>query len=122
MILYEIKFQKADARHELLLTPDGRRVEEEVVKGSPKCDEDEENEKEVSINKKPGAVKVTVLKHTAGGEVEKIECENEEGQAVYEVGVIIGDKKVELKADPNGNVLSKEVKDKDDEDDDEKDD
>jgi len=39
MILYEIKFQKDDARHELLLTPDGRRVEEEVEKGKP---EDEE--------------------------------------------------------------------------------
>jgi hypothetical protein len=33
MILYEIKFQKDDGRHELLLTPDGRHVEEEVEKG-----------------------------------------------------------------------------------------
>ena len=33
MILYEVKFRKDDRRHELLLTPDGRRVEEEVEKG-----------------------------------------------------------------------------------------
>jgi hypothetical protein len=33
MILYEIKFRKDDGMHELLLTPDGRRVEEEVEKG-----------------------------------------------------------------------------------------
>ena len=33
MILYEVKFQKGDSRHELLLTPDGRRVEEQVEKG-----------------------------------------------------------------------------------------
>ncbi len=35
MILYEVKFTKGQARHELLLTPDGRRVEEEVEKGKP---------------------------------------------------------------------------------------
>lgn len=35
MILYEVKFQKGDIGHELLLTPDGRRVEEEVEKGKP---------------------------------------------------------------------------------------
>jgi len=33
MILYEVKFTKGESRHELLLTPDGRRVEEEVEKG-----------------------------------------------------------------------------------------
>jgi len=42
MILYEIKFSKADARHELLLTPDGRRVEEEIEKGKSE-EEDEGN-------------------------------------------------------------------------------
>ncbi len=41
MILYEIKFRKGDSRHELLLTPDGRRVEEEVEKG--KSDDDGDN-------------------------------------------------------------------------------
>jgi len=41
MILYEIKFRKGDSRHELLLTPDGRRVEEEVEKG--KSDDDGNN-------------------------------------------------------------------------------
>lgn len=35
MILYEVKFQKGDVGHELLLTPDGRRVEEEIGKGKP---------------------------------------------------------------------------------------
>lgn len=35
MILYEVKFQKGESRHELILTPDGRRVEESVEKGKP---------------------------------------------------------------------------------------
>ena len=33
MILYEIKFTKDGARHEVLLTPDGRKAEEEIEKG-----------------------------------------------------------------------------------------
>jgi len=35
MILYEVKFQKDDVGYELLLSPDGRRIEEEVTKGKP---------------------------------------------------------------------------------------
>ncbi|MFQ6036713.1 MAG: PepSY-like domain-containing protein [Sedimentisphaerales bacterium] len=35
MILYEVKFQKGGLGYELLLSPDGRRVEEEVTKGKP---------------------------------------------------------------------------------------
>jgi len=49
MILYEVKFSKDDSRHELLLTPDGRRVEEEVEKKTEKGnpgDDDEADEDE----------------------------------------------------------------------------
>jgi len=35
MFLYEVKFQKDDMGYELLLSPDGRKVEEEVTKGKP---------------------------------------------------------------------------------------
>ena len=45
MILYEVKFSKDNNRHELLLTPDGRRVEEEVEKGKS-YDEEEEDDDE----------------------------------------------------------------------------
>jgi hypothetical protein len=44
MILYEVKFSKDNARHELLLTPDGRRVEEEVEKGKTDDEEDEDDD------------------------------------------------------------------------------
>jgi len=39
MILYEVKFTKGEGRHKLLLTPDVRRVEEEVQKGKSREDE-----------------------------------------------------------------------------------
>lgn len=39
MILYEVKFKKSKARHELLQTPHGRGVEEAVEKGKASKDE-----------------------------------------------------------------------------------
>jgi len=47
MILYEVKFSKDNNRHELLLTPDGRRVEEEVEKDKS---DDEEEEDDMKAN------------------------------------------------------------------------
>lgn len=44
-ILYEIKFEKAGAEQELLLTPDGRKLEEDAQK-SQSDDDDEDNEYE----------------------------------------------------------------------------
>lgn len=41
MILYEVKFSKGGARHELLLTPDGRIAEEEIETG--KSDDEDGN-------------------------------------------------------------------------------
>jgi hypothetical protein len=43
VVLYEVKFRKDERGHELLLTPDGRHVEEQVQKGKgAKEEEDEE--------------------------------------------------------------------------------
>jgi uncharacterized membrane protein YkoI len=107
MILYEVKFQKGNSRHELLVTPDGRHVEHEVERVKRDEDEDDDDE-EVSIGEVPRAVKITILKHSADGKIEVIECEDESSQAVYEVGVIIGGKEMELKVDANGKLVSEQ--------------
>jgi len=44
MILYEVKFSKDNNLHELLLTPDGRRVEEETEKAKTDNEEDEDDD------------------------------------------------------------------------------
>lgn len=44
MILYEVKFSKDSKRHELLLTPDGRRVEEETEKAKTDDEEDDDDD------------------------------------------------------------------------------
>ncbi|RKY06660.1 MAG: hypothetical protein DRP66_08355 [Planctomycetota bacterium] len=44
MVLYEIKFRKGDGHCELLLTPDGRLVEESVEKGKSDDDDDDDDD------------------------------------------------------------------------------
>jgi len=114
-ILYEVRFQKGNSQKELLLTPDGRRIEQEAEKGKQDEDEDEEG---VSIDKVPEAVKSTILKHAEGGNIREIERGNEDGKVIYEAEVLIGDKEIELKIDPSGKLLSKEVQDEEDDEDD----
>ena len=114
MILYEVKFTKGDSRHELLLTPDGRLVEQEVDKSKTQGDDEDKDEEQVSISEVPTVVRDTILKHAEGGEIKKIERENEDGKVIYEAEVAIGGKEVELKVAPDGKLLGKEVEGEDD--------
>ncbi len=124
MILYEIKFTRGDARHEVLLTPDGRIVEQETEKGtSEDGDEDEdEDEEEVSIKDVPKAVRATILKHARKGKVEEITKETEDGKVIYDVEIEVGDKEYELEIAANGKLLEKELDEDADDDDDDGDD
>jgi uncharacterized membrane protein YkoI len=111
-ILYEIKFEKAGAEQELLLTPDGRKVEEDVQKGqSDNDDEDNDDEKQqVSIDQVPAAVRATILKEAGSGKIEKIVLENEDGRTIYEAEVIMDGKEFDVKVAADG-TLGKEVED-----------
>ena len=60
MILYEVKFRKGDGLHELLLTPDGRRVEEEVEKGKSDNGDDDKDKKK---DEDKGEKKLQAKKH-----------------------------------------------------------
>jgi uncharacterized membrane protein YkoI len=115
MILYEAKFRKGSSRHELLLSPDGRCVEQEVEKGKRCGDKDK---KGLSIDEIPKVVRATILRHARGGEIKEIELEDEGGKIIYEAEVIIGGREVDLKVAPNGRLLSKETDEGDDEGDD----
>ena len=131
MILYEVKFQKKDSRHELLLAPDGRRVEEQVEKKAGKDnpgdddqgdeEDEDEDDKQVSISNVPKRVKAAILKQAKGGEIEKIEREKEDGKLIYEAEITVGNKEIELKVARNGKLLGKKVEDEEDEDEDDDD-
>jgi len=150
MILYEIKFTKDGASHEVLLTPDGRVAEQEIEKGkSDDGDEDgnkvknsddedrdneekgdnekdrdgdqeEENGQKVSFNDVPKAVQATIRKNLDGGKIEDIEQIGSGKKTIYETDIIINGKEVELRVGTEGQVLSKKVETDEDGDDEEK--
>lgn len=147
MILYEIKFTKDGAIHEVLLTPDGRVVEQEIEKGTSEDrddeegdddaddedddedgddedeDEDEEHGDKVSLNDVPKAVRAAIRKNLDGGRIEDIEQIKSGKKVIFEVDIIIEGKEVELRLGADGKVLSRKVEsDEDDEGDEDADD
>ena len=76
-----------------------------------------EDEKGVSIEQAPAAVRAALLAQAQGGAIREIEMENENGQAVYEAEVTIDGKEVKVKVAADGTVLGKEADDEDEGDD-----
>lgn len=76
-----------------------------------------EDEKGVSIEQVPAAVRAALLAQAQGGAIEEIEMETENGQAVYEAEMTIDGKEVEVKVAADGTVLGKEEDDEDEGDD-----
>jgi len=71
-----------------------------------------EQEKEVSLEQVPEAVKATILAEAKGGTIDEIEMKTANGQTVYEVQVVVdGEKILELQIAEAGALLKKELKD-----------
>ena len=77
-----------------------------------------EEEKEVSIDQVPAAVKAAILAQAGTGTIEEVELGNENGQVIYEADVIIDGQEVEIKVTPDGTLLGKEGDDEGDDEDD----
>ena len=74
-----------------------------------------ETEKDVTIDQVPAAVKATILKEAGDNKIEEIEEVSQDGKVVYyEAEWKSGGKEIEIKVDPSGKLLSKEVEDDDD--------
>ncbi|MHC4982976.1 MAG: hypothetical protein ACYTF6_07390 [Planctomycetota bacterium] len=89
------------------------------------AEEGDNDEKTLTIDQVPAAVKATILKEAGNNEIKEIEEETEDGQTVYEAEWIADGKEVEIEVAPDGKLLEKEVeedKDADEEDEDDEDD
>ena len=76
-------------------------------------------EKDIAFDKLPAAVQATIRKEAGDNKIEEIEEVSRDGKVVYyEAEWKTGGKEIEIKVDPNGKLLSKEVEDDDDDDDD----
>jgi len=75
-------------------------------------------EKDVTIDQVPEAVKATILKEAGDNKIEEIEEVSQDGKVIYyEAEWKTGGKEIEIKVDPNGKLLSREIEDDDDDDD-----
>jgi uncharacterized membrane protein YkoI len=74
-------------------------------------------EEKVKVENVPAAVRTTIDEQSAGGAVEDIARESEDGKTIYEVDVKVGGKDYELKIAEDGKLISKKL----DEDEEEKD-
>jgi uncharacterized membrane protein YkoI len=70
-----------------------------------------QQEKKVSMDQVPDAVKATLL--SQGGTVEGIDMETEDGRTVYEADVTVDGRKIEMKLTADGSLISKEADDED---------
>jgi uncharacterized membrane protein YkoI len=68
-----------------------------------------EDETKVSIDAVPPAVKATILAQANGNPIKEIEMETEKGWTVYEAEVVIDGRETDIRVDPAGNLLGKEV-------------
>jgi uncharacterized membrane protein YkoI len=68
----------------------------------------DEHEETVTLEQVPAAVKATILKESAGGEIKEIEVETERGKTFYEAEFVRNGKTIEIKVAPDGTLLETE--------------
>jgi hypothetical protein len=68
----------------------------------------QEDEEQVALDQVPAAVKATILREAAGGEIKEIEVETKDGKTFYEAEFVRDGKTIEIKVAPDGTLLEKE--------------
>lgn len=77
-----------------------------------------DREIEVSIDQVSAAVKETLLRESAGGKIEEIEKELDDGQWIYVADIRLAGKKWEYEIAADGKLIEKELDNEDDDEDD----
>ncbi len=117
-ILYEAEVLSNGHLLEVTVLSDGTVIstkaddEQKDEDGDNDEEGDDEEEVEMSIDQVPGPVKDTIMAQR--GVAQEIVMENEDGQVVYDVELLIDGQEVELKIASDGTLLEKEVDNEDD--------
>lgn len=68
----------------------------------------QDDEVEVTIDQVPAAVKATILRESAGGQIKEIEAETKDGKTTYEAEFVLNGKTFEIRVAADGTLLGKE--------------
>ena len=117
--VYEAEFPANGKTVEVQVDADGKVLKTEV--DDDEEDNEDENEREISLADCPAAVKATILKHAGTNQVREVEVQTRNGVHVYEAEWRENGKEVEITVASDGTLLSKGAGD-DDKDEDEQDD
>ena len=77
----------------------------------------EGQEEKVTLEQVPPAVKTSILKESAGGEITEIELKTKDGQTIYEAEVKLNGKEIDIRIAADGTVLGRESEEEEDDDD-----
>jgi len=81
--------------------------------GAQPVKQEKEDERNVSIDAVPEAVKATILKEAGDNKITEIEEETKHGTTIYEAEWRVDGKEVEIKVAADGTLLKKEIEDED---------
>ena len=66
------------------------------------------DDERVTLDQVPAAVRATIERESAGGKVEEIEREADDGKTVYEVEIEKDDKEIEIHVAEDGKILKRD--------------
>lgn len=110
-VQYRAMVEKNDRQMRLTFDSVGKLVNREVSD-----DEDEEGEREVSLDQVPEAVREAILRHAGEHRVREVELQTRGGRRYYEAEWMENGREVEIAVAPDGTVLGRGEEGEDDDD------
>lgn len=111
-VQYRAMVEKDDRQMRLTFNSVGELVNREVS-----VEEDEEGEREVSLEQVPEAVRRAILRHAGEHRVREVELQTGGGRRYYEAEWVENGREVEIAVAPDGTVLGRGEEEEDDDDD-----
>ena len=72
--------------------------------------EQPKQEQNVTLDQIPAPVRATIKRESAGGVVEEIQKETQQGEIKYEVDLVVGGQKIDLEIAEDGSILERKTK------------
>lgn len=120
------RFPKPRNIYEAEFVKDGKMVEVQINEAGKVIaieeEDDDEDEREISLAEVPAAVRATILKHAGKNRVHEVEVETRRGKTFYEAEWKDNGREIEIKVSAEGRLLRMTFGDDDDDDEDDDDD
>ena len=111
--VYEVTYAVEKGLRQMVVDTEGRLMSQKLLRDE---DDDGGQEREVSLEEVPQAVRKTILREAGDHRVREVEVETRDGRTTYEAEWRTDGGEVEIKVDAEGKLLGRTVGEDDDED------